>query len=55
MAIAAVTDNGDTTDVPDSSKVPCSNNNHTNNTVSKKMYCVCNGPDDGRTVVLWEN
>ena len=40
MALAAVTDNSNTTYVPDSSEVLCSNNSHTNNTVSMKMYCV---------------
>ena len=38
MALIAVTDNGD---VPDFSKVSCSYNSCTDNTVSKEMYCVC--------------
>ena len=54
MALTVVTDNGDTTDVPDSNEVPCSNDSCTNNTLSKEMYCVCNGPDDGRRMVLCE-
>ena len=55
MALTVVTDNGDTTDVPDSNEVPCSNDSCTNNTLNKEMYCVCNGPDDGRRMVLCEN
>ena len=27
----------------------------TNNTVSKEMYRICNGPDDGRRMILCEN
>ena len=51
MALTAVTDNGG---VLDFNKVSCSYNSCTDNTVSKEMYCVCNGPDDGR-MVLCEN
>ena len=55
QALTALTDNGDTTDVPDSSEVPCTSNSHTNTYDSKEVYCVCNGPDDGRRMVLCEN
>ena len=55
QALTALTDNGDTTYVPDYSEVPCTSNNHTNTNSSKEMYCVCNGPDNGRIMILCEN
>ena len=55
-AAAVMTDcNGDTSNTLDSSEFPGSSNNCTNNTVSKEMYCLCNGPDDGRRMILCEN
>ena len=55
QALTALTDNGDTTDVPDSSEVPCTSNSHTNTNDSKEVYCVYNGQYDGRRMVLCEN
>ena len=52
IAVTALTDNSDTTDVPDFSEVPCSNNSRTNNILSKEMFCVCNGPGDGRRMIF---
>ena len=54
-ATAMTDDNGDISSTPDSRDIPCSRNSCTNNIVSKEMYCVCNGPDDGRRVILCKN
>ena len=51
-ATAMTDDNGDTSNTPDSIEFPCGSISYTNNTVSKEMYCICNGADDGRRMIL---
>ena len=51
-ATAMTDDNGDTSNTPDSIEFPYGSISYTNNTISKEMYCICNGADDGRRMIL---